>query len=141
MATISLPPLPPPLPPPPPRSTWKSLAISWGFGKNLRRDNSRGDRSQRGRKKGGNPSGGTKIYESALLPNRTERPGGWRQPACSSQTLKASPVLLTAGSLSLPFFLFSPLPSFPPLLLSSSPERFMEKTPNSPLSCRHSHTN
>lgn len=38
----------------------------------------------------------------------------------------------------LPPFLLSP-PSVP--LPNSSPERFMEETPDSPDSCRHSHTN
>lgn len=47
--------------------------------------------------------------------------------------------LLAAGQGLLPF---SSFPSPPPtLFLSPSPKRFMETTPNSPLSCRHSHTN
>lgn len=113
----------PPTPPPPTARAagsraWKSFRMSWGFRKNLRRDHGGGHRSQRGRKNRGNPLGQTKIYESAFLVNRTERQGGWWLPPCHSQTLKPSPVLLTAGQV-LPPLLFSPLPPFPPSRLLS----------------------
>lgn len=64
--------------------------------------------------------------------------GGGSHLAASKLCSKPLALLAAGKGLSLSFSSLSCLPS---LLPSYSPERFMEKTPNSPLSCRHSHTN